>query len=177
MQRRDPAVREVQRAQPAAERTLPDEVRRVLSAGDVRGEDQDYGGYGRASMSGRNYAQSGYERGEHQLHSQPGSVYGSGARNRGGTHRGGRDYDMDVGFDRAWTSIRDSNISTIIICAILFFFGLTPGASIVSGFAVTLALGLVLNLFTAVLVTRTFLYLIAGTLRESLAKRKWLLGV
>jgi protein-export membrane protein SecD len=93
--------------------------------------------------------------------------------------RAGKNLDdaLDAGFDRAWTSIRDSNISTIIICAILFMFGLTPGASIVSGFAVTLALGLILNLFTAVLVTRTFLYLIAGGLRDSLAKRKWLLGV
>jgi protein-export membrane protein SecD len=93
--------------------------------------------------------------------------------------RAGKNLDdaLDAGFDRAWTSIRDSNISTIIICAILFMFGLTPGASIVSGFAVTLALGLILNLFTAVLVTRTFLYLIVGGLHDTLAERKWMLGV
>lgn len=84
---------------------------------------------------------------------------------------------LDSGFDRAWASIRDSNISTIIICGILFLFGQTPGASIVSGFAVTLALGLVLNLFTAITVTRTFLYLIVGLNRNTLAKRAWLLGV
>ena len=84
---------------------------------------------------------------------------------------------LGVGFDRAWTSIRDSNVSTIIICVILFLFGQTPGASIVSGFAVTLGLGLVLNLFTAVLVTRTFLQLFVSLLRGSQHQRRWLPGV
>ncbi|MBC8099069.1 MAG: protein translocase subunit SecD [Armatimonadetes bacterium] len=83
---------------------------------------------------------------------------------------------LDAGFDRAWVSIRDSNLSTIIICGVLFLFGLTPGASIVSGFAVTLALGLIINLFTAVTVTRTFLYLLANGLQQTLIQRKWLLG-
>jgi preprotein translocase subunit SecD len=93
--------------------------------------------------------------------------------------RAGSDLDTAVtrGFDRAWNSIRDSNLSTIIICAILFFFGQTPGASIVSGFAVTLGLGLVVNLFTAVLVTRTFLHLLVALLRPRLTERAWLLGV
>jgi protein-export membrane protein SecD len=84
---------------------------------------------------------------------------------------------LDAGFDRAWVSIRDSNFSTILICAVLFFFGQTPGASIVSGFAVTLALGLIINLFTAVFVTRTFLYIFADRLRQPLSERKWLLGI
>lgn len=84
---------------------------------------------------------------------------------------------LDAGFDRAWASIRDSNLSTIIICGILFLFGQTPGASIVSGFAVTLALGLILNLFTAIVVTRTFLYLIASVSLKVLEQRKSLLGV
>jgi protein-export membrane protein SecD len=84
---------------------------------------------------------------------------------------------LNSGFDRAWVSIRDSNLSTIIICGVLFLFGLTPGASIVSGFAVTLALGLIVNLFTAVIVTRTFLYLLTGALYKPLEERKWLLGV
>ncbi len=84
---------------------------------------------------------------------------------------------LGAGFDRAWTSIRDSNVSTIIICIILFLFGQTPGASIVSGFAVTLGLGLVLNLFTAVLVTRTFLQLFVALLRGSQDQRRWLPGV
>ena len=93
--------------------------------------------------------------------------------------RGGKSLDsaLDSGFDRAWTSIRDSNISTIIICLILFLFGQTPGASVVSGFAVTLGLGLVLNLFTAVLVTRTFLHVFVALFHQPLAERKWLLGV
>ncbi len=87
------------------------------------------------------------------------------------------DEALIAGFDRAWHSIRDSNFSTIIICAILFLFGLTPGASIVSGFAVTLAIGLVLNLFTAVIVTRTFLHILVALLRQPLNERGWLLGV
>lgn len=93
--------------------------------------------------------------------------------------RAGRDLDgaLNAGFDRAWGSIRDSNLSTIIICAILFLFGQTPGASIVSGFALTLGLGLVLNLFTAVLVTRTFLHFFVRLLHTPLVERKWLLGV
>lgn len=87
------------------------------------------------------------------------------------------DEALNAGFDRAWTSIRDSNVSTIIICIILFLFGQTPGASIVSGFAVTLGLGLVLNLFTAVLVTRTFLHLFVALLRNSPQQSRWLPGV
>ncbi len=93
--------------------------------------------------------------------------------------RGGSDLDaaLTKGFDRAWNSIRDSNLSTIIISAILFFFGQSPGASIVSGFAITLALGLILNLFTAIIVTRTFLHLLVAVLRPRLTARTWLLGV
>lgn len=84
---------------------------------------------------------------------------------------------LQAGFDRAWTSIRDSNLSTIIICAILFMFGQTPGASIVAGFAVTLAIGLILNLFTAVIVTRTFLYVIVALMRNTIENNRSLLGV
>ncbi len=84
---------------------------------------------------------------------------------------------LKAGFDRAWTSIRDSNLSTIIICGILFMFGQTPGASIVAGFAVTLAIGLVLNLFTAVIVTRTFLYILVGLFRKPIEDNRALLGV
>lgn len=92
--------------------------------------------------------------------------------------RAGKPLDeaVDSGFDRAWSSIRDSNISTIIICVVLFFFGQTPGASIVSGFAITLGLGLVLNLFTAVLVTRTFLYILINALHNQIDQRRGLLG-
>ncbi len=86
------------------------------------------------------------------------------------------DKSLDVGFERAWTSIRDSNISTIIICMILFFFGQTPGASIVSGFAIALGIGLLTNLFTAVVVTRTFLYIIVKSFYTTMEQRQWLLG-
>ncbi|MBN1287977.1 MAG: protein translocase subunit SecD [Anaerolineae bacterium] len=81
------------------------------------------------------------------------------------------------GFDRAFPAIRDSNISTILICLILYWFGSQFGASAVRGFAVTLAMGLVINLFTAIIVTRTFLALFINFGREQLEARSWLLGV
>jgi protein-export membrane protein SecD len=85
---------------------------------------------------------------------------------------------VEAGFDRAWTSIRDSNLSTLIICAILYGFGTSFGAAAVRGFAVTLALGLVINLFTAVTVTRTFLHFILMPLnQDALTERRWLLGL
>ena len=65
---------------------------------------------------------------------------------------------IDLAWTRAWPSIRDSNTSTIITCAILFIFGNTFGASIVKGFSVTLAIGVMVSLFTAIIVTRTFLH-------------------
>ncbi len=64
---------------------------------------------------------------------------------------------VEAAFDRAWTSIRDSNVSTLITCAILFA---TSGATpIIRGFAVTLGLGVLISMFTAVVVTRTLLRL------------------
>lgn len=60
---------------------------------------------------------------------------------------------IEAGFNRAFPSIRDSNASTLITCAILYWFGTGP----VRGFAVTLAIGVLISLFTAVTVTRTFL--------------------
>ncbi len=64
---------------------------------------------------------------------------------------------VETGFTRAWPSIRDANLSTLITAFILFWFGSNFGASIVKGFAVTLSIGVVINLFTAVTVTRAFL--------------------
>ncbi len=84
---------------------------------------------------------------------------------------------LDTGFARAWTSIRDSNASTILICGVLFLFGQTPGASVVSGFALTLALGLFLNLFMAMVITRTFLYVVINLTKNQIENRRWLLGV
>ena len=67
---------------------------------------------------------------------------------------------IDAGWSRAWPSIRDSNISTLITCVILFWFGNTFGASIVKGFSLTLAIGVTVSMFTAIVVSRTFLHLI-----------------
>lgn len=64
---------------------------------------------------------------------------------------------LEAGFERAWPSIRDSNISTFITSIILLIFGSNNGASIVTGFAITLMIGVVMGLFTSVFVTRTFL--------------------
>jgi len=93
--------------------------------------------------------------------------------------RNGRTADraIEVGFDRAWTSIRDSNLSTIIITIILYFFGNAFGASAVQGFAVTLGMGLVINLFTAVIVTRTFLHSMVLLFGDHLRTNPRLLGV
>jgi protein-export membrane protein SecD len=84
---------------------------------------------------------------------------------------------IEAGFERAWTSIRDSNISTIIICFILYFFGNAFGASAVQGFAITLGMGLIINLFTAVIATRTFLHSIVLVAGEQLRSRHRLMGV
>ena len=67
---------------------------------------------------------------------------------------------MDLGWQRAWPSIRDSNIATLLTSSILFYFGSTFGATIVKGFSLTLALGVAVSLFTAILVTRTILGLV-----------------
>ncbi len=74
--------------------------------------------------------------------------------------RGGRTIDQAIeqGFTRAWPSIRDSNLSTLITCAILFWFGSTFGASLVKGFSLTLALGVGVSMFTAIFVTRALLH-------------------
>jgi preprotein translocase SecF subunit len=64
---------------------------------------------------------------------------------------------IEHGFDRAWSSIRDSNVSTLITCGILWWFGDQFDAALVKGFAITLAIGVVISLFSAITVTRTFL--------------------
>jgi preprotein translocase subunit SecD len=77
---------------------------------------------------------------------------------------------MVAGFDRAWSSIRDSNVSSLIICAILWFFG----NSIIRGFALMLALGIVVSMFTAITITRAFMQAIIGS---TMTKSPFLLGV
>ena len=66
---------------------------------------------------------------------------------------------FDLGWKRAWPSIRDSNAATLITSAILFWFGSAFGASAVRGFALTLALGVAISLFGALVVTKTYLSL------------------
>lgn len=66
---------------------------------------------------------------------------------------------INAGFDRAFTSIFDSNMTTIITSAILYFLG----TSIVKGFALTLAIGVIVSMFTAITVTKNFMHLIFGT--------------
>ncbi len=93
--------------------------------------------------------------------------------------RAGRSLDRAItsGFKRAWSSILDSNISTWITCAILYAFGGSFGASSVKGFALTLAIGVAVNMFTAVTVTRTLLKATFALTGEELRSKKWLLGV
>ncbi len=64
---------------------------------------------------------------------------------------------VEEGFHRAWLSIRDSNISSIITCIILAWFG----SSLIKGFAITLGIGILISMFSAITVTRTFLRLSA----------------
>ena len=66
---------------------------------------------------------------------------------------------INSGFDRAFTSIFDSNMTTIITCAILYLLG----TSIVKGFALTLALGVIVSMFSAITITKNFMHLIFGT--------------
>ncbi len=70
---------------------------------------------------------------------------------------------IEAGFNRAWTAIRDSNVTTFIVCGILFWVGSSiAGGDRVMGFAVTLGLGVAVSMFTAIAVTRSLLRLFAG---------------
>jgi preprotein translocase subunit SecD len=81
---------------------------------------------------------------------------------------------VEAGFEHAWPSIRDSNISTMITCAILYWFGQYVGASVIQGFALTLFVGVTASMFTAVVVTRTFMRIL---LDQSWFNNHWWLGV
>lgn len=76
---------------------------------------------------------------------------------------------LDAGFSRAWTAIRDSNFSTLITCALLFYFG----SSTIKGFAFNLSAGIVVSMFTAITVTRT---LISGFIGTKIAENIKLFG-
>ena len=73
---------------------------------------------------------------------------------------------VDIAWKRAWPSIRDSNVATLITCTILFWFGSAFGATIVKGFSLTLAIGVIISLFTAIVVTRTFLHLVLAYVQD-----------
>ena len=72
--------------------------------------------------------------------------------------RAGRPLNLAIeeGFGRAWLSIRDSNVSSLITCFILAWFG----TSIIKGFAVTLAIGIIISMLSAIVVTRTLMRLV-----------------
>lgn len=76
---------------------------------------------------------------------------------------------VDAGFRRAWPAIRDGNVSTIITCLILIFFG----TSSIQGFGTALFIGIAVSLFSAIVVTRTLAVVV---LSDRLEKRTWLLG-
>lgn len=88
--------------------------------------------------------------------------------------RRGRSVDqaIDLGWRRAWPSIRDSNSATLITSAILFWFGSTFGATIVKGFALTLALGVGVSLISALFLTRGILNALIPLLKHS-DKKRW----
>jgi len=76
---------------------------------------------------------------------------------------------IEIGFDRAWNSIRDSNFSSLITCGILFYFG----SSIIQGFAFNLAAGILVSMFTAITITKTLLSALVNT---KLGENLWLFG-
>lgn len=79
---------------------------------------------------------------------------------------------LEIGFNRAWPSIRDSNVSSMITCAILYLFG----TGMVRGFALTLGLGVLISMFTAVFVTRTILRMIYGSPHQTTFRRTKIAG-
>jgi len=83
---------------------------------------------------------------------------------------------ITLGWKRALPSIRDSNAAALITSGILFWFGSQFGATIVKGFAVTLALGVAVSLFTAIIVTRTVLEIVMGLIEDP-EKRPGLFGI
>ena len=68
---------------------------------------------------------------------------------------------INTGFNRAWPAIRDGNVSTLITCAILYWFSEQLGATIVQGFAATLAIGVSISMISAIFVSRTLMRLLA----------------
>ncbi|MBI5414382.1 MMPL family transporter [Candidatus Peregrinibacteria bacterium] len=74
--------------------------------------------------------------------------------------RNGRSFSAAsaIGFERAWSSVRDSNLSSLITCCILWIFG----SAVIKGFAVALAMGIVISMLTAITVTRSLMSIMLG---------------
>ncbi|WP_322509099.1 protein translocase subunit SecD [Anaerolinea sp.] len=89
--------------------------------------------------------------------------------------RAGRTFSqaLDLAWKRALPSIRDSNIATLITVVILFIFGSQFGATIVKGFAFTLGVGIFVSLFCAMVVTRTFMYILVDRMKPQAKHLKW----
>lgn len=90
--------------------------------------------------------------------------------------RNGKTISQAVGLSwpRAWSSIRDSNIATLITAIILFYFGSSFGASVVKGFAVSLIIGVLISMFSANFVTDTLLHVFTKSIADVPEnKSKW----
>jgi len=74
---------------------------------------------------------------------------------------------IEEGFNRAWPAIRDGNLTTLLVAAILFSFG----SSFIKGFAVTLSLGVLISMLSAIIITKSFLRCFINT---KLERVKWL---
>ncbi len=92
--------------------------------------------------------------------------------------RGGRSprLAVEAGFSRAWPAIFDSNLTTLISCAVLYVFGNQFGASSVKGYALTLGLGVVLSMFTAFFITRTFMRALLGNRTQRTKSAQTIVG-
>ena len=83
---------------------------------------------------------------------------------------------VEAGFSRAWLAIRDGNLSTLISCAVLYWFGNTFGASVVKGFALTLSIGVLLSMFTAVVISHTFMRAVLRGMGQRASNARALIG-
>lgn len=83
---------------------------------------------------------------------------------------------VETGFQRAWPAIIDGNTATLITCAVLYWFGNTFGASVVRGFAITLAIGVLLSIFSAVFITRTLMRALLTSGARTVLESRSMLG-
>lgn len=77
--------------------------------------------------------------------------------------------NIDSAFSRAFTAIRDGNLTTLIICVILFLVA----SGFVQGFALTLGIGILISMFSAMVITKLFMKTLAGT-KLAKFKRIWI---